>query len=388
MSTGEFSEVDHDLLADYLGGALDGTAEQAEIARLVAQDPAWAQAHARLAPAVDGIRAELAEWGEPALELPPEIADRISSALAATDLPGVARDDVAPAPTAPDDPDLADLVRPPVMMVADSATGDSADTGEPDPTDSTDPTGAPESAGGRPTVVPAQPLGGPRRPGGPLRPGQERSAPARPGQRRRRWARVAGPVALAAAAVVGLGALQLTGPNGGDDTASDTVLSDRGASPVVPHAYPQGSPERATDEGAEGASALALPSFRIAGTPQRSDTDYTPEALARAMSTVRQFTSGADPEVGAQNEERLPGPGDLTRLGDQTALSACLAEISAEHGRQPLVFDVVDYARFQGLPALVVRFTDSSGVSWAWVSGPECGVPGSGSDARYRTRVG
>ncbi|WP_373688915.1 hypothetical protein [Verrucosispora sioxanthis] len=41
MSAGEFSEVDHDLLADYLGGALDGTPEHAEIARRVAQDPAW-----------------------------------------------------------------------------------------------------------------------------------------------------------------------------------------------------------------------------------------------------------------------------------------------------------------------------------------------------------
>ncbi|MFF5214133.1 hypothetical protein [Micromonospora sp. NPDC000442] len=369
MSTGEFSEVDHDLLADYLGGALDGTPEHAEIARLVAQDPTWTRAHALLAPAVDSVRTELAEWGEPTLELPPEITDRISAALAAAEPPAAPTAEVTPTPAASEDPERA-----------------AAATRDPDP--AVDHPGS-EPAGGKVTLVPAQPLGGPRRPGGPLRPGQDRSSSSRPGRRRRRWARVAGPVALAAAAVVGLGALQLFQPGGGDDVATDTALNDRAASPVVPHAYPQESAgQPATRSAPERATAATGDPYRVVGAPQRSDTDYTPEALARMTPSVRQFSSGGDPGLGAENQERLPAPGDLSRLGDQTALSACLAEIGAEHSGGPLVFEVIDYARFQGLPALVLQFTDASGTSWAWVSGPECGVPGSGSDARYRTRVG
>ena len=35
------TEVDWDLLADHLGGALQGTPEEARVAHLVATDPAW-----------------------------------------------------------------------------------------------------------------------------------------------------------------------------------------------------------------------------------------------------------------------------------------------------------------------------------------------------------
>ncbi|MBQ1023087.1 hypothetical protein [Micromonospora sp. C95] len=369
MSAGEFSAVDHDLLADYLGGALDGTPEHAEIARRVAQDPAWARAHARLAPAMDSVRAELAGLGEPTLELPPEVTDRISAALAAADPLTAPTAEVAPTTAAAEHSEQAP-----------AATGDGiAAVDEPGLT----------PTGGKVTVVPTQPLGGPRRPGGPLRPGQDRTSSSRPGSRRRRWARVAGPVALATAAVVGLGALQLFQPGRGGDVATDTALNDPVVSPAVPHAFPPGSGGQPDTKSApERAAAASGAAYRVVDPPQRSDTDYTPESLARPMSSVRQFSSSGDPGLGAENQERLAGPGDLARLGDQTALSACLAEIGAEHGGGPLVFEFIDYARFQGLPALVLRFTDASGTNWAWVSGPECGVPGSGSDARYRTRVG
>ncbi|MFV2102200.1 hypothetical protein [Micromonospora sp. LOL_024] len=367
MSTGEFSEVDHDLLADYLGGALDGTLEQAEIARLVAQDPGWAQAHATLAPALDRVRAELAGWGEPAPELPPEIADRIRTALTVAE--HVEPDHPTPVG---DEPTVAASLRPVVPS--------------PDAGGAPDVAGEAESTGGRTAVVPVQPPGGSRRPGGTPRPGQERSLPSRPGRRRRRWARVAGPVALAAATVVGLGALQLSRSSHGDDSASVTAYRDPGASPVVPHAYP---PDAATDAAPErGTADAASAPFQIVGEAESSGNDYTPETLAGLSPAIRQFSTRSEPTLGGQSEERLPGQGDLARLGDRPALSACLTEISVEHGGTPLVVDVVDYAHFEGLPALVVRFTDVSGGQWAWVSGPECGVPGSGADARYHTRVG
>ncbi|RQX20241.1 hypothetical protein DLJ57_27880, partial [Micromonospora chalcea] len=83
MTSREFSEVDHDLLADYLGGALDGTPEQATVARLVEQDPAWRVAYETLAEAVDLVHADLAGWAsEPAPEMPVAVTDRITAALA------------------------------------------------------------------------------------------------------------------------------------------------------------------------------------------------------------------------------------------------------------------------------------------------------------------
>ena len=49
MTSDEFGEVDIDLLADYIGGALDGPGE-AEVARLIDEDPRWREAHDLLAP--------------------------------------------------------------------------------------------------------------------------------------------------------------------------------------------------------------------------------------------------------------------------------------------------------------------------------------------------
>ncbi|MFD0818409.1 hypothetical protein ACFQ0D_08790, partial [Micromonospora zhanjiangensis] len=62
--------------------------------------------------------------------------------------------------------------------------------------------------------------------------------------------------------------------------------------------------------------------------------------------------------------------------------------VAAEHGAGTVTVQLVDYATFNGTPALVVLFTDQGPDRWAWVSGPECGVPGSGADTRYQTRVG
>jgi hypothetical protein len=77
----EFSEVDFDLLADYVGGALDGTPEEAVVARRVAEEPAWAEAHAALVEATGSVRASLVSWGESAEPMPTEVADRIAAAL-------------------------------------------------------------------------------------------------------------------------------------------------------------------------------------------------------------------------------------------------------------------------------------------------------------------
>ena len=38
----------------------------------------------------------------------------------------------------------------------------------------------------------------------------------------------------------------------------------------------------------------------------------------------------------------------------------------------------VDYARYEGAPALIVGFTAANG-GWTWAVGPECGTPGAGA---------
>ncbi len=81
MTGQEFSEVDFDLLADYVGGALDGTPEEAVVARRVAEEPVWAEAHAALAEATGSVRASLTSLGDSAEPMPAEVADRIATAL-------------------------------------------------------------------------------------------------------------------------------------------------------------------------------------------------------------------------------------------------------------------------------------------------------------------
>ncbi|MEU4677203.1 hypothetical protein [Micromonospora sp. NPDC023737] len=373
MTVGRFREVDHDLLADYLGGALDGTPEQAVVARLVAEDAAWAEAYAQLAPAVAAVEGDLARWGEPVADMPLDVAERITSALAALPpLTGELPTATGPGPAQDTTPGGTDVDATTADDDAVSADGAHTGFGGPGTPDAhTEKPSEPDADQTSSPLVPAQ--GGRRRPAAGV-PRSDRGAPTGPGRRRRRLARVAGPVALAAAAVavVGLGVDQLAG--GGDDARTSGAALEA----------PVNAPE-----------AAAAP-VRTTGPSMHSGIDYAPENLGSAFASGLPKTLDGAPlpsnqsAVDAQGG-RLPAPDGrdrLARLTDPAALSTCLTEIAAEHRGGALVADLVDYAAFQGEQALVVRFTDAAGARWAWVSGPECGVPGSGADTRYRTRVG
>ncbi|MEU9739952.1 hypothetical protein AB0E12_12275 [Micromonospora chersina] len=314
MTSREFSGVDHDLLADYLGGALDGTPEQATVARLVEQDPAWAEAYAALARAFELVDADLAAWAaEPAPELPPTVADRIDAALAGAG-----------------------------------------------------PFSAPDAAQ---AAVPAQPSRATHPAGGTGRPGRNTG----PGRRSRRWARLAGPVALAAASVtaVGFGVSHLVDAGAGRTTAAGDSAGSRADREAAP---------------------LAAAPFRTTGPARHSGTDYTPEGLSQPLAVFGapspSLGGGKEDTSGGEDEHRVGAGATLSRLAAPEALASCLSAIGGEHAAGPLTVDLVDYARFRGSPALVVTFTDAGGARWAWVSGPECGVPGSGADTRFTTRVG
>ncbi|MFD6681229.1 hypothetical protein [Micromonospora parva] len=338
MTTEGFREVDVDLLADYLGGALDGTPQQDEVAQLVSADPSWAEAYALLAPAVTEVRADLTRWAEPSPQMPPAITDRLLAALASA------------------------------QPTNDTSTGEAHAAA---------PSVDPDGGAATPVVVPTQGGAG-RRPAVPTLAGAGRGASTGPGRRRRGWARRGAPVAAAAIAViaVALGLNQLS-MSASDDSAGTTAM-DRPAS---------------APEGVAGAGTA-----RTTGPALRSGTNYTPQTLdnaydtgsPRTPATSRATGKGEQPGVDAEGERRPSpdGSDQLARLTDEAALTSCLASVAAEHGSAPLVVEVIDYARFQGDQALVIRFTDATGARWAWVSGPECGVPGSGSDSRYSARVG
>lgn len=374
MTAGRFQEVDLDLLADYVGGALDGTPEQAVVERLISTAPQWRDAHHALVQAMDSVQESLARWGAEQPVMPPDVTARLTSALDAA-----------------------------TSSATDPATGVDAGVDALEPP-AADPVG--------PVAVPgtASPLGagpgrhrpGDDRPTGPgTRPGARPDSGARPhsggrppAARRRRWVRLAGP-ALVTAAVVAFGAVALTRlvPPDGQSEAASTAGGSGHATAV---------PEQATDASA--------PRLLLDEAPQQllaSGTDYSPATLtagvaelARRVRADKEFGVFGSPATARSDRvptgdpapagpmSTIPVPAGLLRLADRTALSACLAAVTGEHGRGPVTVQVVDYASFEGRPALVIVFADGTGARWAWVSGPDCGLPGSGADTRHRARVG
>jgi hypothetical protein len=349
VTAGRFGAVDLDLLADYVGGVLDGTPDETVVSRLISEDPEWSRAYAELAPAVETVRGSLAAWGAAAIVMPTDVTDRITAALSAAD---------------------------PVDLATPVATG-SIEPGA--PAEPTIPVDGDQAAAGSPRV-PSQPHAARHLvavPGGKRTTGGRDTAAA---HRRRRWSRLAGPVAVAAAvtALGGFGVSRLLGAGGEGRTAS---------APDVAAGSPAGSSAAGPGSG-EQPRALLGPAVE---RPLASGTDYTAGSLAATVDDIAGRSTRAATKAGpaaAPEGGRLQAPGGLGRLTDRAALTACLDAVAGEHAGGPVTVELLDYAAFDGNPALVILFTDGSSARWAWVTGPECGVPGSGADTRYRSRVG
>src|SRR5437762_2651621 len=80
-------DVDLDRLADYVGGALDGTPEADAVADLVATDPRWSAAYSGLIDADLAVRSDLAAVAREPQPMPPDVLSRLTAALAVA--PGV-----------------------------------------------------------------------------------------------------------------------------------------------------------------------------------------------------------------------------------------------------------------------------------------------------------
>jgi hypothetical protein len=310
----EFSGVDFDLLADYVGGALDGTPEHATVAGLIARDPAWRAAHDALAQATTAVGHELGVLGAAAEPMPAEFAVRLDAAFGA----GVAD-------PAPIDAELATPGAPYLKPVRGEAS-------ERRPTPAVD-----RGAG-------------------------VRSGTTRPSRRRRlRWAV---PIAAAAGvlAFAGFGIDYLVS---GTKATSDTATTSAGGA-----ARAESGPMSAS-----GLAPLAAPP--AAGQIRSSGVDYNRATLGGDTGGVLAVPTpkGASrrPEA-ATDSASAP----LDRLRAPDALAACLDAIAQANGAGTITVQSVDYARFQGRPALVVRFSGGNG-RWAWASGPQCGAPGAGA---------
>lgn len=323
------SGVDLDLLADYVGGALDGTPDAATVEQRIADDPAWMQAYAELTAAIEAVRVDLSTLGTTGEEqMPADVARRVDAALAAV----------------------------------------------------------PESRDG--AVVQFVPW--------------RRRLRQRPAASGRDWSRRLRPVAVAAAVLVCVGiggallSQELTGPQAENATS---MLDNEAEAPVS--AMGEQQPSKAPDQrsaaagkaprAATGDGVTAGPLEASDAAPQilTTGTDYDRERLGQQVATMLATRGSAGTPPADQRQESgastaVPAP--LQRLADAGTLSGCLASIRTEHAQPAATVRLVDLARYEGSPAMIVLLADPAGTQWIWVVGPECGT--AGADTWYSARAG
>ena len=386
MTGAEFSEVDIDLLADYVGGALDGTPDEAVVAALITEDAAWRDAHARLSAGVATVTGQLQALGSVAEPMPADIFARLDLALlGATSAERTAGTANA---TNAETISTANATSAEKAIIAERATGaaraagDEAATGNESTATDQEVAGRASRAGQTASIegVSSGAAVGPAA----MEPGSDGAAPARhlvavpSGSRSKRARRLrwAAPVGIAAGvlAFVGFGFQHQFAGGGSEDTQSSA--GSAAEAPAAPHAA--------------AGSELGLPegSARIV----ESGTDYRLATLGQSVKRAR-AAPDLPPEQLATMSKSAPSPGGLdavdplNRLRVQEALRACIQAIAELHGAGEIVPQTIDFARFDGAPAMVVEFTAADG-SWVWASGPACGTTGVGAAKLGAVQVG
>jgi hypothetical protein len=189
--------------------------------------------------------------------------------------------------------------------------------------------------------------------------------------RRRRWYVAAGSVA-AGVALLAAGAFGIQlfkGPSASDTAAKSTAAAPE-PTPDLAHS-PLASPPKA----APGAGPEIVSGLIASGRDYREDT-----LQAQVKHLVDEKARGLVPDTDkAAEQTSVPAP--LRRLTAPVALANCLAALGAD--ARPLA---VDYARFDGAPAVVIVLPAlSAGEVEVAVVGAECGQ--SGSDVKLRSNV-
>jgi hypothetical protein len=365
--------VDWDLLADHLAGVLAGTPDDARVAALLATDPAWARGAADLSAAMEAVTAQLAAVTR--VTMPADISARLEAALAG-----------APAPAQPAQPDLRDLPDLPGVRRRDPAGSDAA-TGP----GRTRPGGSgPGGTGAGGTGAGGTGPDGSRPGDG--RPNRGGPGAARPGGAgRRRLARWAAPLAVAAG-VVAFSAFGLNTLIGGGLTGADT---DGGAGDSGVYRATQEGGDAAPGEGvpapADGTfeaplTDLDAPVLTATGLDHdRTTLPRTEIALESEVAPQASRPAGEEPPATAGHtlNPALVPPALTGFLGGPAPLDRCLAAVAQEAGVAQESIYLVDLARFDGEPAVVMWLRDPAGTTGVWVSGPGCGTPAGNSDARF-----
>jgi hypothetical protein len=184
-----------------------------------------------------------------------------------------------------------------------------------------------------------------------------------------RWA---APIAAAAGVIAfaGIGIDRLV-----DTSAADDVTSAAG-----------GAADQAAPMMESSGLVSVPPDDRIVTT----GTDYSRTGLAQeppvAVREAPEDTNRTKASPRAPAVSQLDAD-PLRRLQARDALLACLEAIARQRGGAPIAVQAVDYARFEGDPALIVRFV-ADGATWAWAVGPECGTLAIGANALGTLQVG
>jgi hypothetical protein len=347
MVDNEFGTVDIDLLADFIGDALDGP-EQQRVARLVADDPEWRSAYARLTPAMDTVGAELGAMGAVAEPMPDDLWVRLEDGFTSP---------IAEPTTI--DPELADPgLTHPTLTSPDLADSGLATSSEP-------PLKPVRSAGDRHLV--SVPTGV-----------EDRKKTSR--RRRLRWA---APIAAAAGVVAfaGFGAAYLS-----DSGSEDSASSSAGSAPLAAadNAERAGAGSLVTGPGETLASGLDY-----SETSMRLGSNSSQAPMIQTQDSASPQAGGSGSTWSTESDSNRSGKtaDGLARLQPTNALRACLEAVALQNNAGPIVVQSVDFARFAGAAALIVRFT-SDGVESVWATGPDCGASGRGAQVRSMVRVG
>jgi hypothetical protein len=170
-------------------------------------------------------------------------------------------------------------------------------------------------------------------------------------------------------------------------TAAAVVAIAGGALVVGQSAFDSSVPGMTAEDagGRENPEAQPAPTFAVPGVDSAKDapvllvsgTDYQLGTLAD-LAAVPMATTQTSRAAGEAPPDTMAGP--LGELSDQDGLQSCLNAIMATY---PGTVTVVDFARFEGQPAVVVVLRDVQG-STVVAAGAECGQSGADELASVR----
>lgn len=343
-------EVDLDRLADYVGGALDGTQDAADVRHLVATDKHWASAHAELVAAMPAVLADLSALRDVDTAMPVDVAARLDLSFTAE----------------ADGSFTAEADGRPSGIAKQSAGKQSAGN------QSTANRSAAKHSAGRGWAAGADLSALPE-------PVAERTvAILAARRRRRRWTTAL--TAAAAVVVFGIGGVAALRFTGADLLTGTTSTSDLGNSTA----------DKSERDAATVPGTVAAPGAPPAtdGPIIASGSDYLPETLgslnqqsARAALERAPNAAGGGGPRSATSDDSVAD--ELEPLRDPARRSACLSAITREYGG---AVALVDFARFRGTPALVILVDGAraaTGRRWVIVVGPTCGTNNVIADELY-----